>query len=138
MNKPGEKVTQWVDDQNLVIFNDGSIARIDANTGNTTALDVTKVPATILTSSHWVLVDQITFRSLPLSPYLHTEKQHSQRPGSTQKPVGPNLQTYFKSMVQVEHHADDNIDHYLEKKNQQNNLPGSPRIHSQDIRKKGH
>jgi hypothetical protein len=56
MDKPGEKVIQWIDDRNLVILNDGSPIRIDPNTGNTTALDATIVPATISTSSDWVVI----------------------------------------------------------------------------------
>jgi hypothetical protein len=56
MDKPGEIVTQWIDDRNLVIINDGSPTKIDPNTGNTTAMDVTMVPATISTSSDWVVV----------------------------------------------------------------------------------
>ena len=56
MDKPGEKVIQWIDDQNLVILNDGSPTRIDPHTGNTSVLDVTIVPTTLTSSSDWVVI----------------------------------------------------------------------------------
>ena len=79
MDKHEEKVTKWVDDQNLVIHNDESPTQIDSNTGNTTALAVTMVPATLSTSSDWVVVqDPCGSDHLPvittfsLAPYKET------------------------------------------------------------------
>ena len=121
MDKPGEKVIQWIDDQNLVILNDGSPTRIDPHTGNTSVLDVTIVPTTISTSSDWVVIQDPNgsdhlpvITTFSLTPYKETTTL-------------PKSWVYTKanwskfanllSVVQVDHLADDNIDHYLEKIN---------------------
>jgi hypothetical protein len=101
MDKTGEKVTQWIDDETLVILNDGSPTGINPNTGNTTMVDVTIVPATILISSDWVVVqDPCGLDHLPVittlsqAQYKKKKQQHSQSPESTPKSICPNLQTY--------------------------------------------
>jgi hypothetical protein len=141
MDKPREKVIQWIDDQNLVILNDESPTRIDPNTGNSTVLDVTIVPATISTSSDLVVIqDPCGSYHLPvittfsLTPYKETTTLP--KPWVYTKANWSRFANLL-SVVQVDHLADDKIDHYLEK-NQQNDPPGSPRMHSQDIRKNGH
>ncbi|XP_048775373.2 uncharacterized protein LOC125679964 [Ostrea edulis] len=117
-DKAGEDVIQWVDDQNLVILNDGSPTGIDPNTGNTTALDVTIVPHTISATSDWIVIqDPCGSDHLPiisnfsLTPYMETITL-------------PKSWVYAKanwakfahilSAIQVDQIADNNIDKYLD------------------------
>ena len=74
----GKLISAWVDDNDLVILNDGTHTRIDPSTGNTTAIDLTIVTTKLANQVSWsVGPDTLGSDHLPLYISVNQANAHN-------------------------------------------------------------